>query len=183
MSTDSSAAIVSKVWNYAHVLKAGGVGASDYVEQITYLLFLKMVEEMTELGFSNPIPDQYKWPELKKRSGDDLEVHYRHALEDLGKEPGLVGIVFRKARVSQGSVPFFKHSESEGSMMPAEAGAPLKKEPRRDATATDWSGTLQPHGASLGPLAPPPLAWTARSKRHWGQSRFSRMTLPEGGGV
>jgi type I restriction enzyme M protein len=98
MTTDSSASIVSKVWNYAHVLKAGGVGASDYVEQITYLLFLKLADEMTDLGFSNPIPDDNKWSELTSRSGDDLEVHYRHTLEDLGKEPGLVGIIFRKAQ-------------------------------------------------------------------------------------
>ena len=49
MSNDTSA-IVSKVWNYAHVLKNAGVGYGDYVEQITYLLFLKLAEEMTELG-------------------------------------------------------------------------------------------------------------------------------------
>ena len=50
MTNDNSASIVSKVWNYAHVLKNAGVGYGDYVEQITYLLFLKLAEEMTELG-------------------------------------------------------------------------------------------------------------------------------------
>ena len=54
MINDNSAAIVSKVWNYAHVLKNAGVGYGDYVEQITYLLFLKLADEMTELGFDNP---------------------------------------------------------------------------------------------------------------------------------
>ncbi len=108
MSNDSSA-IVSKVWNYAHVLKNAGVGYGDYVEQITYLLFLKLADEMTELGFypptpggsgrtSNPIPKEFRWPELVGRSGDGLEVHYRHTLENLGKQPGLVGIIFRKAQ-------------------------------------------------------------------------------------
>jgi len=98
MSTDNSASIVSKVWNYAHVLKNAGVGYGDYVEQITYLLFLKLADEMTELGFDNPIPAEFQWSELVSRSGDDLEVHYRHTLENLGKEPGLVGIIFRKAQ-------------------------------------------------------------------------------------
>jgi type I restriction enzyme M protein len=93
-----SSTIVSKVWNYAHVLKNAGVGYGDYVEQITYLLFLKLADEMTELGFDNPIPSEYAWSELSRRSGDDLEIHYRHTLENLGKQPGLVGIIFRKAQ-------------------------------------------------------------------------------------
>jgi type I restriction enzyme M protein len=98
MSNDNSASIVSKVWNYAHVLKNAGVGYGDYVEQITYLLFLKLADEMTELGFENPIPKQFAWSKLSSKNGDDLEVHYRHTLENLGKEPGLVGIIFRKAQ-------------------------------------------------------------------------------------
>ena len=91
--TDSSASIVSKVWNYAHVLKNAGVGYGDYIEQITYLLFLKLAppslklrragSEMTELGFdppslsygetSNPIPDAFAWSVLSGKSGDDFE--------------------------------------------------------------------------------------------------------------
>jgi hypothetical protein len=108
MPNDSSA-IVQKVWNYAHVLKNAGVGYGDYVEQITYLLFLKLADEMTELGFypptpkgsgatSDPIPEEFRWPNLVSKSGDELEVHYRHTLENLGTEPGLVGIIFRKAQ-------------------------------------------------------------------------------------
>lgn len=97
MPNDSSA-IVQRVWNYAHVLKASGVGASDYVEQITYLLFLKLVNEMTELGFSDPIPAEFQWSELSGKSGDELEVDYRHTLENLGKQPGLIGLIFRKAQ-------------------------------------------------------------------------------------
>jgi type I restriction enzyme M protein len=96
--SDNSASIVSKVWNYAHVLKNAGVGYGDYVEQITYLLFLKLAEEMSDLGFDNPIPPKYGWSVLSSRSGDELEVHYRHTLENLGKVPGLVGIIFRKAQ-------------------------------------------------------------------------------------
>ncbi len=59
MTIDSSA-IVSKVWNYAQVLKKAGVGY-DYVEQITYLHFLKLADEMTELGFESPVTRQFVW--------------------------------------------------------------------------------------------------------------------------
>lgn len=62
MGGSDPSAIVQKVWNFAHVLKNAGVGYGDYVEvraaraSITYLLFLKLADEMTELGFDNPIP-------------------------------------------------------------------------------------------------------------------------------
>src|SRR5439155_710605 len=46
----------------------------------------------------SPIPEKYSWPELLKRDGDELEIHYRHTLEELGKEPGLIGVIFRKAQ-------------------------------------------------------------------------------------
>ncbi len=67
MNNDSSA-IVSKVWNYAHVLKNAGVGYGDYVEQITYLLFLKLADEMTDLGYDNPIPPTTPGPSSAARA-------------------------------------------------------------------------------------------------------------------
>ena len=88
----------AKVWNYAHTLRADGISYGDYVEQITYLLFLKLAEEREDLGYDNPIPEKYQWPELAKQSGDDLENHYRHTLESLGRESGLLGVIFRKAQ-------------------------------------------------------------------------------------
>ncbi|MCP5540692.1 MAG: hypothetical protein H7A52_11190 [Akkermansiaceae bacterium] len=60
---------------------------------------------MTELGFDNPIPAEFQWSELSSRSGDDLEVHYRHTLENLGKEPGLVGIMLTPSLCSVGLSP------------------------------------------------------------------------------
>ncbi len=92
-------AIVNKVWNYAHVLRDDGVSYGDYVEQITYLLFLKMAHEQeTLLRRDTPVPEEYGWGSLRGRDGDDLEVHYRHALESLGREPGMLGTIFRKAQ-------------------------------------------------------------------------------------
>jgi type I restriction enzyme M protein len=91
--------LVSKVWNYAHVLRDQGVSYGDYVEQITFLLFLKMDQERVELlGEPSSVPSQWNWAALVAEDGEALEAQYRHALEALGKEDGLIGTIFRKAQ-------------------------------------------------------------------------------------
>jgi type I restriction enzyme M protein len=91
--------IVNKVWNYAHVLRDDGVSYGDYVEQITYLLFLEMAHEgSTFLHEESPIPESYGWESLADKDGDALEVQYRHVLEKLGRQPGMLGTIFRKAQ-------------------------------------------------------------------------------------
>lgn len=90
--------LVNKVWNYAHVLRDDGVGYGDYVEQITYLIFLKMADERSIAGQSVSIPEEYSWTHLVKLDGDALEVQYRHTLEELGKKGGMLGTIFRKAQ-------------------------------------------------------------------------------------
>lgn len=98
MSNDSNG-LVNKVWNYAHVLRDQGIGYGDYVEQITFLLFLKMDQERTELlGEPSIIPAQWRWEQLVPLDGDALEIQYRHALENLAVEKGLIGTIFRKAQ-------------------------------------------------------------------------------------
>jgi type I restriction enzyme M protein len=99
MSTQS-AAIVQRLWNYCHVLRDDGVSYGDYVEQLTYLVFLKMAHERTLPPYNDrsAIPEGLDWPSLLSRDGDDLESHYRHVLESLGREPGLLGVIFRKAQ-------------------------------------------------------------------------------------
>ena len=97
---NASASIVDKVWNYCNVLRDDGLSYGDYVEQLTYLIFLKMAHERTQPPFSQPsiIPDDYDWTTLIDLEGDALEVHYRHVLENLGKEKGTLGLIFRKAQ-------------------------------------------------------------------------------------
>lgn len=91
--------LVSKVWNYAHVLRDQGVSYGDYIEQITYLLFLKMDQERVDLlGEPSAIPTDWQWSKLSGKTGDELELHYRHTLEALAKEGGLIGTIFRKAQ-------------------------------------------------------------------------------------
>jgi type I restriction enzyme M protein len=94
----SASEIVNKVWNYAHVLRDDGVGYGDYVEQITFLIFLKMADERETSGQQVAVPEKYSWSQLVKLDGDALEIQYRHTLEELGKEAGMLGTIFRKAQ-------------------------------------------------------------------------------------
>ena len=96
----NASALVQKLWNYCNVLRDDGLSYGDYVEQLTYLLFLKMADERTRDPFNerSPIPKGFGWNRLRELDGDDLEIHYRHTLEELGKRPGLIGTIFRKAQ-------------------------------------------------------------------------------------
>lgn len=95
-----SSTIVQRVWNYCHVLRDEGVSYGDYVEQLTYLLFLKMADEQTNppLNKKSIVPSRLDWQSLQKKEGDELEVQYRHLLESLGKEKGMLGVIFRKSQ-------------------------------------------------------------------------------------
>ncbi len=99
MSTASSA-LVNKLWNYCNILRDDGLSYGDYVEQLTYLLFLKMAHERTQPPYHQPsaIPEGYDWPSLAELDGIPLEHHYRRTLETLSKEPGMLGTIFRKAQ-------------------------------------------------------------------------------------
>jgi type I restriction enzyme M protein len=98
MSTPS--ALVQKLWNYCNILRDDGLSYGDYVEQLTFLLFLKMADEQSRPPFNktSAIPSGYDWPSLLAKDGDDLEAHYRHVLETLGRRTGMLGIIFRKAQ-------------------------------------------------------------------------------------
>lgn len=93
-------AIVQKLWNYCNVLRDDGLSYGDYVEQLTYLLFLKMADEQTRPPFSRKaiIPKDLDWASLKRLDGDPLEAQYRHVLTELGKQKGTLGVIFRKAQ-------------------------------------------------------------------------------------
>ena len=96
----ASQQIVQKLWNYCNVLRDDGLSYGDYVEQLTYLLFLKMAYEQTQAPWNrpSPVPEGLDWPSLTSKDGDALETQYRHVLQSLGKKAGMLGIIFRKAQ-------------------------------------------------------------------------------------
>jgi len=92
--------LVQRLWSYCNILRDDGLSYGDYLEQLTYLLFLKMADEQTKPPFSQPsiVPEGLDWPSLLALDGDALEVHYRHVLTELGRGSGMLGVIFRKAQ-------------------------------------------------------------------------------------
>lgn len=84
--------IVQTLWGFCHTLRHDGMDYGDYIEQLTYLLFLKMADEKAVA-----VPKGYDWPSLTKRSGTDLSDHYVETLRRLGKERGILGDIFAGA--------------------------------------------------------------------------------------
>jgi len=95
-----SATIVQRLWNYCNVLRDDGVSYGDYVEQLTYLLFLKMADEQTKPPFNKPsiIPAGFDWQTLLSKDGDALETQYRETLQKLATQKGMLGVIFRKSQ-------------------------------------------------------------------------------------
>ena len=90
--------VVQKLWAFCHVLRHDGIDYGDYIEQITYLLFMKMADER-----GVDLPTGCSWPELEAQSGTTLTDHYADALRTLGKQPGILGDIFA------GSMPRFNN--------------------------------------------------------------------------
>lgn len=99
-ATTTAQALTQKLWGYCKVLRDDGLNYGDYLEQLTYLLFLKMAHERTQPPLSEPshLPDGYDWPSLVEKSGPELEAHYTVTLGELAKQPGLLGLIFRKSQ-------------------------------------------------------------------------------------
>jgi type I restriction enzyme M protein len=92
--------IISRVWSFSTVLRDDGVPYGDYLEQLTYLIFLKMSDEYSKPPYNRDlkIPEEYSWQTLIDKKGAELETHYINLLKALGKEPGLIGQIFVKAQ-------------------------------------------------------------------------------------
>ena len=96
----NASSIVSKVWAFCQTLRDDGVGYGDYLEQLTYLLFLKMADEYTKPPHNRtmPIPSEFAWETLISKSGSELETHYNTMLRELAKEKGILGQIFVKSQ-------------------------------------------------------------------------------------
>ena len=96
--SDAAGTLAAKVWNLAHVMNDAGVGAGDYVEQVTYLLFLKLDAEREAEGEASLLPVECRWARLAALSGLELAHAYGAVLETLRARPGLVGTLYARAR-------------------------------------------------------------------------------------
>ncbi len=85
--------VVAKLWGFCHTLRHDGVDYGDYIEQLTYLLFLKMADER---GIE--LPEHADWPYLRKQSGTELLDSYVEALRILGRQPGILGDIYSGAQ-------------------------------------------------------------------------------------
>lgn len=97
---NNTSSIISKVWSFSTVLRDDGVGYGDYLEQLTYLLFLKMADEFSRPPYNRslPIPKKYNWESLKDKRGAELEVHYTDTLKELSNARGFLGQIFTKSQ-------------------------------------------------------------------------------------
>lgn len=85
--------VVSKLWGFCHTLRHDGIGYTEYIEQITYMLFLKMTDER---GLR--LPKGCDWPDLCSKTGTELLDYYVDVLRTLGKEKGILGDIFAGAQ-------------------------------------------------------------------------------------
>jgi type I restriction enzyme M protein len=97
---NTTSSLTSKVWSFCNPLRDVGVGYGDYLEQLTYLLFLKMADEYAKPPYNRKlnIPKAYNWESLTNRKGAELEVHYVTLLRELGLQKGILGQIFTKSQ-------------------------------------------------------------------------------------
>lgn len=97
--SEQSSAIVSKVWGMCNPLRDDGVSYGDYLEQLTYMIFLKMADEYAKPPYKRDsgIPVGYGWSDMNTLKGAELETKYKEILEKLGQQPGILGRIFFQA--------------------------------------------------------------------------------------
>lgn len=99
MASNTETTLTKKVWTLATTLAGQGIGFTDYITQLTYLLFLKMDNENTEMfGEDSAIPEGYRWSDLIELDGLDLIAQYESTLKKLSQEDNLIGTIFVKAQ-------------------------------------------------------------------------------------
>jgi type I restriction enzyme M protein len=96
----NASSIISKVWSFCTTLRDDGVGYGDYLEQLTFLIFLKMADEYSKPPHNRNVgvPPEYTWETLTSKIGAELEVHYVNILRELSVKKGMLGQIFVKAQ-------------------------------------------------------------------------------------
>lgn len=108
--SEQSTTIISKVWGMCNPLRDDGVSYGDYLEQLTYLIFLKMSDEYSKPPYkkNTGIPEGYTWSDMNTLKGAELEEQYKKTLETLAKEGGILGQIFSQAsnKISNAAILF-----------------------------------------------------------------------------
>ena len=96
---EQTSSIISKVWSLCNPLRDDGVSYGDYLEQLTYLIFLKMSDEYSKPPYKKEtgIPEGFTWQDMNGLKGAELEGQYKATLEKLGEQTGLLGQIFKQA--------------------------------------------------------------------------------------
>ena len=99
--SNNTSSIISKVWSFCNTLRDDGVGYGDYLEQLTFLLFLKMADEFGKPPYNRnlPVPKAYNWESLTAKRGAELEVHYSNLLRELSQARECWGRYSSRARI------------------------------------------------------------------------------------
>ena len=106
--SENSTTIISKVWGMCNPLRDDGVSYGDYLEQLTYLIFLKMSDEYSKPPYKKQtgIPEGFGWTDMNTLKGAELEEKYKAILEKLGEQGGILGSIFKQAsnKISNASI-------------------------------------------------------------------------------
>ena len=96
---EQTSSIISKVWAMCNPLRDDGISYGDYLEQLTYLIFLKMSDEYSKPPYNREtgIPEGVAWSDMNTLTGAALETQYKKTLETLGQQSGILGQIFKGA--------------------------------------------------------------------------------------
>ena len=136
---DNEQTLLNKVWQLADVLAAAGVGFTDYIVQLTYVLFLKMDAEAEAIGIPSKIPADCRWAKLSALAGHDLLECYERILDKLSHQDGLIGTIFSKA---QNKITQPAHLAKVVAMVDAENWFSIKV----DTKGAIYEGILEKNG-------------------------------------
>ena len=152
----NSTHISSRVWSFCTTLRDDGVSYGDYLEQLTYLIFLKMADEYAKPPYNRDvgIPDDYNWQGLKSKRGLELEGHYIESLRELGQKTGMLGQIFTKSQNKiQDPAKLFRLIDMVDDVQWVSMGADVKGEIYEDLLERNAEDTKSGAGQYFTPRA------------------------------
>lgn len=172
----STAPIVQKVWNFCNTLRDDGVGYGDYLEQLTFLIFLKMADEVPRPPRNRDVGIQrgYDWNSLRMLKGAELEVRYVDILRELGTRPGILGQIFTKA---QNKIQDPAKLARLIALVDEESWTMLDADVKGTSTKDCWNGTPKTQNPGQGSISRPGRL-SGRWSSAWLRTPSARSRIP-----